>query len=238
VSLASAPRTVAAFVGGALLTAAAIIGLTAARVHTADRRQRDGSAPRPDADFLLVLGAQALPEGPSNELRARLDHAVARWHAGAAPVLGVTGGMDGDLDETQVMADYVVSRGVPRQAVRRIVPGENTRASMRSMAKAAPDETVLAVSSPYHAHRLVVEGRRRGLNVIADCPASTPESDNTDIRRARLFSETFGSVLYASPESVVSAARRVSVPIRRDLPRWFASLGQKLGRRQPKPPQK
>lgn len=230
-SLASAPRAVAALAGGALLTAAAIVGLTTARVHGAERRQREGSAPRPDADYLLVLGAQVLPDGPSNELRARLDHAIARWHAGAAPVVGVTGGMDGDLDETQVMADYVVMRGVPREAVRHIVPGENTRASMRSMAKAAPDATVLAVSSPYHAHRVVVEGRRRGLDVIADCPASTPESDNADIRRTRLFGETVGSVLYASPESVVSAARRVSVPMRRELPRRVASLGQKVRRR-------
>lgn len=225
------PRAVAAATVIASAAATAIAAVAAMRVLSAEWQQRDGTAPRPQGDYLLVLGAQVLPDGPSNELRARLDHALARWRDGAAPVVCVTGGIDGALDETQIMGDYLVSRGLPPQAVLRIVPGENTRASMRSMAKAAPGATVLAVSSPYHAHRVVAEGRRCGLAVIADCPASTPESDNPDVRRTRLFGETVGSVLYASPESVVSLARRVSVPIRRGLPHTAASLGQKLRNR-------
>ena len=227
-SAGGAARAVAATAGVAFVAGAMALGVTAARVLAAEREQRDSTAPRPEGDYLLVLGAQVFPHGPSKELQARLDHAVARWHAGAAPLLGVTGGVDGDLDETQVMADYVVSQGVPREAVRLISPGENTRASMRSMAKAAPGARVLAVSSPYHSHRMAAEGRRCGLLVIADCPESTPESDNPDIRRTRLFGETVGSFLYASPESVVSVARRVSVPIRRQLPRRVAAVSQKV----------
>jgi uncharacterized SAM-binding protein YcdF (DUF218 family) len=214
--------TAAAAVGGALALA-----VTSGRVLAAERRQVSGTAiPPSGGDILLVLGAQALPDRPSKELQARLDHAVRRWQEGAAPVIGVSGGIDGEVDEAGVMADYLVSCGVPPDAVRRVVPGENTRATMRSMAAADPAASIVAVSSPYHAHRIVAEGRRLGLRIWADCPASTPESRNSEIRRTRLAGEIIGSILYASPEGLMFVARRVSTPARQRLPRLAARAGR------------
>ena len=210
---------------GLVTTGALTIGvLTAHRVLEAERYQRQRTDPEssPQGDILLVLGARVLPEGPSLELRARLNHAVQRWQAGAADRIGVTGGIDGELDETEIMANYVISRGVPANAVRRIEPGENTRASMRATAAAEPGSTVLAVSSPYHAHRMVAEGRRCGLNVIADCPSDTPDTSNPDIRRIRLLSEWVGCLMYAAPPPLLVASRRVAVPARRWLTRAAA----------------
>lgn len=215
----------AGFVGGAL-----IVAVAAGRVLTAERRQRTSMAAPTNGDVLLVLGAEALPDGPSDELQARLDHAVERWRAGAAPVIGVSGGMDGEVDETRVMAGYVVSCGVPPTAVQPIVPGDNSRATMRAMAAADPQASVLAVSSPYHAHRLVAEGRRCGLQVVADCPATTPETANPEIRRTRLFGEVVGSILYAAPDWAIVLARRVAVPARRTLPTLAAQIGRRVRR--------
>lgn len=226
----SAAAVSVALAGAALISGIVTVGVTARRVLTAERRQRKGTAGSASGDALLVLGARALPDRPSRELQARLDHAVARWQAGAAPVICVSGGLDGPVDEAHVMADYVVGCGVPSSAVRRVVPGENTRASMRAMAAAAPHATVVAVSSPYHAHRIVAEGRRCGLTVLADCPASTPENENPEIRRTRLVGEIVGCILYASPERTIVVARLIAVPARRTLPRLAARVGAGLRR--------
>lgn len=210
------------------LGAAAITGLTAVRVTRAEARQRRGEQVSTHADILLVLGAQVTTQGPSKELRARLDHAIRRWYEGAAPLVGVTGGISGELDEAEGMANYVTAHGVPPGNVEQIVPGENSRASMRALAAAYPGVTVLAVSSPYHAHRLIAEGRRHGLTVIADCPARTPETSNPTIRRTRLMGETLGCMVYASPDWVLTATRRVVVPLRHQLTESIASASRHL----------
>ena len=54
---------------------------------------------------------------PSAELRARLDHALALWRRGAAPLIVVSGGVDEGLDEVTAMTAYLVGRGVPAVAV-------------------------------------------------------------------------------------------------------------------------
>ena len=223
-------RAAAVVISAAAAVASVTVGVTAARVLRADRRQRLEQAPQQSGDYLLVLGAQAMAEGPSNELRARLDHAVTRWRAGAAPVICVTGGIDGEVDEAEVMARYLLMQGLPADAVQRVVPGGTTRESMLSMATAAPGATVLAVSSPYHAHRLEAEGRRRGLHVIADCPARTPETDNPEIYSSRLMGEVAANLLYAAPPATIPVARRVVVPVRRGVVWAVSSTGRALRR--------
>ena len=214
--------------GAAVVAAGLVTTVTTIRVMQADERQRRGLARGQQGDYLLVLGAKAYPDGPSNELRARLDHAVQRWYEGAAPIIGVSGGISGTVDESEVMAAYVQSQGVEAGAIQRIVPGSSTRESMESMAVAAPGATVLAVSSPYHAHRMEAEGRRHGLAVIADCPPTTPESRVPEIHASRLTSEVLASLLYAAPPSTVGAARTVAAPVRRKFVRTVARAGESL----------
>lgn len=229
-------------VAAALAAAAGVAAVAARRVLVAERAQRSGTRPVASGDMLLVLGAHAFPDRPSRELQARLDHGARRWREGAAPTIGVSGGIDGTVDEAQVMAAYLRdAQHVPPDAVVRVVPGDNTRSTLRAMARAAAERslgnTVIAVSSPYHARRLVAEGRRCGLRVVADCPSSTPESDNPEIRRTRLFGEVVGSILYAAPERAIEVARYASVPVRRHLPRIAATVGDRVRRRSWQPQQ-
>jgi len=155
-------------------------------------------APRPEA--VVVLGAAASREGPSGELRARLDHAVRLWRQGVAPLILVSGGTSGDVDEALVMRTYLVTTGIPPAAVAAALPGDTTRATLRTLARRGPGPYVL-VSSPYHALRLRVEARRQGVDATVSAPASTPETRRPATHRVRFGSELFAVVWYALPSS-------------------------------------
>src|SRR5690349_4599910 len=106
-----------------LLAAAA---WTWARVVTA------GHPSRPQrADAIVVLGARALPDRPSRELQARLDHAAALWRSGVAPRIVCSGGWAGDICEPVVMARALVGAGVPGSAVEIDDRGTCTRETVR-----------------------------------------------------------------------------------------------------------
>jgi vancomycin permeability regulator SanA len=68
---------------------------------------------------IVVLGAAQYVGRPSPVLRARLDHAVALWRRGLAPIMIVTGGtgMGDTTSEAAVSQRYVAQRGVPVQSI-------------------------------------------------------------------------------------------------------------------------
>lgn len=70
-------------------------------------------------DTLIVLGTTPRKDGtPSPELRERIDEGVREYKAGVAPHLIMTGGpAHSRFVEGQVMADYAVAEGVPRDAI-------------------------------------------------------------------------------------------------------------------------
>src|SRR5688500_5800340 len=81
---------------------------------------------------IVVLGAAQYVGRPSPVLRARLDHAIALWRRGLAPVMIVTGGTGtGDTtSEAAVSQRYVVQHGVPEHAVLLETEGRTTSESM------------------------------------------------------------------------------------------------------------
>lgn len=171
---------------------------------------------------ILVLGATALPTGPSGELAARLDHAWSLWRAGVAPVVVVSGGVDEGLDEIDVMREYLVGRCIPSDAILEARPGGNTRQTLGAAARVAHDRGLdpwIAVSSPYHARRLLDEGGRNGLRIVASGPGDSPEMRNPRVHRVRLVTEVLGTALYALPEPVTAQLSRIVGRHRHSLPR-------------------
>lgn len=183
-------------------------------------------APTPAGDAVLVFGAQALPTGPSDELRARLDHAVALWQRGGAPVIAVSGGIDGHVCETTVMCAWLMDNGVPADAIVRIEPGATTRETIRS-ARRAGDLAYIAVSSPYHARRIRAEARRAGVRMATDCPASTPEWACPRVRRVRVATELMASAWYALPPSVADRLHAPLAPLRHAVPGAIIALARR-----------
>jgi uncharacterized SAM-binding protein YcdF (DUF218 family) len=116
---------------------------------------------RVNADAILVLGHRPpLRAGAiEGELRARVEHGVALYRAGRAPLLVMSGGESTPgIIEADVMAAHAIEAGVPEAAILREGASrdtiENARLSvelLRGRLGRAP--RVVLVTSDYHIDR-------------------------------------------------------------------------------------
>ena len=167
------PRRVAAALLVAVL--ALYIGSFIAVVVVSREDQR-----RP-VDAIVVLGAAQYNGKPSPVLRARLDHAVDLYREGLAPTVVVTGGIgEGDrVSEATVGRQYLVSHGLPEQAVVVRPEGRSTQVSIQSVAqwaRAHEVRRVVLVSDPFHMLRLRLEAGRTTLQAFTSPTPSSPIS--------------------------------------------------------------
>jgi len=151
---------------------------------------------RQPVDAIVVLGAAQYNGRPSPVLRARLDHALALYREGHSPVVIVTGGIGrGDTtSEATVARRYLVSHGVPGDAVVAQSEGRNTRASMNAVTRwlrARGLRRILLVSDPFHMFRLRLEARRTSLEAYTSPTESSPISDNPVLELRYLLAEGF-----------------------------------------------
>lgn len=197
----------------------AVLAGTYARVVMAERAQRRDTEELPSrADAIVVFGGQCYERGPAIEVCDRLNHAISLWNQSVAPVVLLSGGWDGEVDEVAVMRAYAVRNGVPASATKEARPGDNTRQTIGCL---EPGKTYVAVSSAYHAHRISAEARRQGKHVIVDCAPDSIEVRNHRVRRVRRISEVVGCLVYASPEPLVKPARRAVGRLRHSIPGLF-----------------
>jgi uncharacterized SAM-binding protein YcdF (DUF218 family) len=129
--------------------------------------RQDDRAP---ASAIVVLGAAQWNGKPSPVLKARLDHAAELYRAGVAKTVTVTGGkQQGDkVGEGLTGYDYLKSVGVPEQALKIEVDGDNTyselSATVHILDQAKLGRSVVLVSSPYHAYRAGAIAEEVGLS--------------------------------------------------------------------------
>lgn len=133
---------------------------------------------RRDAGAIVVLGAAQYNGKPSPVLRARLDHALALYTDGLAPLIVVTGGIgSGDREsEATVGRRYLLGQGVADSAVVVVAKGKDTDETMAAVAEWVQGRAlsdVLLVSDGFHLARLRVVARRHGLTAwTSPAPAS------------------------------------------------------------------
>lgn len=213
-------RTVLASAAGSIGLAAAGGLAVAGALLVAHRRAtyRAVHGLPPDADALVVFGAAVDAEGPSGELRDRLAHAHALHTRGVAPVIRVAGDRCGAFDEADVMRDWLVARGVPATAVRPLQPAASTRAALRSLAAEGEGLRYIAVSSPYHAYRIALEARRRGLRMTVCAPAATRDTRDPAVHRVRIATEVVADAWYRLPERWTVGVHTGSGSFRRRIP--------------------
>jgi vancomycin permeability regulator SanA len=200
----------AAIVGaaGALSFTVVTIAVTWCRVLRAERAalvcnpERVGGTTGPAA--LVVFGSEAFADRPGLELQSRLDHARRLWRDGVAAPIFVSGGLDGAVDEVEVMARYLTDRGVPPDQVRPARPGDNTRATVEALASiraSGQADSFVAVSTAFHAHRIRTVCKRRGIPVVVSARADSPEMRPGRLHRARIATEIVACIAYALPRS-------------------------------------
>ena len=160
-------------------------------------------------DAIVVLGVAQYDGRPSPQLQARLDHALALWQEGLAPLVITTGGnQPGDrFTEAETSANYLIE-GLPDSSADVAVPAESivqensgstTRESLIAVHNIMQDRgllSVLIVTDPYHS------------------------------LRSRLIAQDLGLVAYISPTrtSPLRGASAVSRHVRESLGVALANL--------------
>jgi len=135
-------------------------------------------------------------ERPSPVLCARLHHALALSCEGHAPRIIVTGrvGLGDTTSEATVSRRFLVTHGVPLEAVVVQPQGRSTQASMTAAGEWLEAEglhRVLLVSDPFHMFRLRMEARRTNLEAYTSPTEDSPISDNPVLELRYLFAEGF-----------------------------------------------
>jgi uncharacterized SAM-binding protein YcdF (DUF218 family) len=133
----------------------------------------EGQSAREEArpsDVILVLGAAEYHGRPSQVLRARLDHALELYKGKLAPRILTTGGAGGDpvFTEAGVGRSYLMSHGVPSEAIIVETEGESTVHSVALAGEIISRmglRSVIAVSDGYHIYRVKKMLQSRGLSV-------------------------------------------------------------------------
>lgn len=122
------------------------------------------------ADIIVVLGAQAFPDGtPSQPLAERVTTACALYRQGYAPRLFFSGGPSGGgMYEAESMRRLACRLGVPDDAMLLDKEGVNTEATVRhsiAIFRQLGVHRVLVVSHFYHLPRIKLAYGRAGWEV-------------------------------------------------------------------------
>jgi len=181
---------------GTVLVAALVIGGTGFRVWQVARVD-DRSA----ADVVVVLGAAQYNGEPSDVLGARLDHAARLWRTGVAPkIVTVGGGQPGDaFTEAQAGRNYLLSYGIPPDAVVAVEEGSDTLGSVRAVAERAEVSgwtSAVLVSDPGHSLRARAMARDEGLDVHLSPTRSGPVVQTRKIQLRYIARETAALLYY------------------------------------------
>ncbi len=130
------------------------------------------------ASAIVVFGAAEYDGRPSPVYRARLDHALALYRAGYAPLVITLGGDGGDeYSEGGVGREYLMAQGVPEGAVIAETHSRSTTESVQRLAAIAHAnslQSLVVVSDPFHLFRIQAICRASGLNVYTSPRARVP----------------------------------------------------------------
>ncbi|HBS60853.1 MAG TPA: YdcF family protein [Firmicutes bacterium] len=134
--------------------------------------------PQP-ADVLIIPGARLWGSQPSALLQARLDKAVELYQAGYAAGIIVSGarGPDELASEAAVMRNYLLTRGIPPEAV---YPGDQSRNTIENLVyrqKVMEQQgwhSAIVVTNPFHIYRCLIIAREIGLSATAASSVSHP----------------------------------------------------------------
>ena len=148
-----------------------------------DQASQTDQTARPDA--IGVFGAAEYDGRPSPVYRARLDHALALYKRGVAPLIITLGGNGGDqYNEGAVGREYLMAMGVPESAIIAETQSRNTEESARRIAviaRANGLRRLVIVSDGTHLFRIHEICAAEGLDVLTSPrPKTVIDGGNTN----------------------------------------------------------
>jgi uncharacterized SAM-binding protein YcdF (DUF218 family) len=149
------------------------------------------------ADAIAVFGAAEYDGRPSPVLRARLEHALALYRQGLAPLVITLGGGE-EHSEGGVGHDYLLAHEVPENQIIAETQSTNTAESAARLAAIARENhlnRILAVSDGTHLFRIHALCASLGLNVSTSPRAEARPLGSWDAA-TRLMHEMFSYTLW------------------------------------------
>ena len=166
---------------------------------------------RPASDAIVVLGSAQYNGVPSSIFEARLEHAVALYEDGVAPVIVTVGGKaTGDqFTEAEAGRDYLANAGVPSDALLAVPEGVDTLESMRAVSTAFDERgwsSAVLVTDPWHAMRAERMAQDAGIEAESSPTRQGPAVQTRATQFRYILRETAAYLLYrATGDSVAGA---------------------------------
>ncbi|MDP5183636.1 YdcF family protein [Blastococcus sp. BMG 814] len=200
-------RSLLARVAGAgVLAAVLFVASTALAIWWTARQDA-----RPQSDAIVVLGSAQYNGVPSSIFEARLEHALALYEQGVAPVIVTVGGKAaGDqFTEAEAGRDYLAAAGVPAEALLAVPEGVDTLQSMRVVGAAFDErgwERAVLVTDPWHAMRAERMAEDAGMEAESSPTRQGPAVQTRATQFRYILRETAAYLLYrVTGESVAGA---------------------------------
>ncbi|MEM6348594.1 MAG: YdcF family protein [Bacteroidota bacterium] len=124
------------------------------------------------ADVLVILGSQVQENGvPAKRLQYRLNKGLALYQQGLAKQIIVSGGIGIEgFDEAEVMAQYLIDRGVDSAAIIRDNQGNNTYLSAKNCKVIMAGQratSIIIVSQYFHLLRSRLAFNKIGIETVS-----------------------------------------------------------------------
>ncbi len=166
---------------------------------------------RPASDAIVVLGSAQYNGVPSSIFEARLEHALALWEEGVAPVVVTVGGKAaGDqFTEAEAGQAYLRDAGVPEESLLAVPEGVDTLESMRAVGAAYAERgwsSAVLVTDPWHAMRAERMAEDSGVSAESSPTRQGPAVQTRTTQFRYILRETAAYLLYrVTGESVAGA---------------------------------
>lgn len=125
---------------------------------------------KPDADYLIVLGAQVRGMTITKSLKKRLDTAVDYLEDSPKTIVIVSGGKGPgeDISEAEAMKQYLISEGIDQTRIIMENQSTNTEENIRFSKKLMEgyNPTVAIVTNGFHVFRSTSIAKKQGLSGV------------------------------------------------------------------------
>jgi uncharacterized SAM-binding protein YcdF (DUF218 family) len=192
--------------GAAVLAFALLVTSTALAIWWNARQDS-----RPPSDAIVVLGSAQYNGVPSSIFEARLEHAIALYEDGVAPMIVTVGGKaTGDeFTEAEAGRDYLANAGIPADSLLAVPEGVDTLESMRAVSTAFDEHgwtSAVLVTDPWHAMRAERMAEDAGIEADSSPTRQGPAVETRATQFRYILRETAAYLLYrATGESVAGA---------------------------------
>jgi uncharacterized SAM-binding protein YcdF (DUF218 family) len=192
--------------GAAVLAFALLVTSTALAIWWNARQDS-----RPTSDAIVVLGSAQYNGVPSSIFEARLEHAIALYEDGVAPMIVTVGGKaTGDeFTEAEAGRDYLANAGIPADSLLAVPEGVDTLESMRAVSTAFDEHgwtSAVLVTDPWHAMRAERMAEDAGIEADSSPTRQGPAVETRATQFRYILRETAAYLLYrATGESVAGA---------------------------------